>query len=101
MGFCRQWVDLYVDFLVTKHGLAEMLQSDSDRFGALHAYFLDRLVPVCGALLDAAVEAGEIQPGFHAYELMRAIGNLCIGGTDGTRYDPRRMVQLLLRGLHE
>ncbi|MFJ9611547.1 TetR/AcrR family transcriptional regulator [Kitasatospora sp. NPDC101176] len=95
----RQWADLFVDFLVTKHGLAGALQSDSSGFEALHAYFLDRLVPVCGRLLDAAAEAGEISPGIEPYELMRGIGNLCIGRDDDPRYDPRRLVELLLRGL--
>lgn len=95
----RQWVDLFVDFLVTKHGLANALRSDSSGFEALHTYFLDRLVPVCGQLLDAAVEAGEIRPGTHAFELMRGIGNLCIGRDSDPRYDPRRLVELLLRGL--
>jgi AcrR family transcriptional regulator len=94
----RQWVGLFVDFLVTKHGLANALQSDSG-FDALHAYFLDRLVPVCQQLLDAAVNAGEIRPGTHAYELMRGIGNLCIGRDSDPRYDPRRLVELLLQGL--
>ncbi|MGV9268879.1 TetR/AcrR family transcriptional regulator [Kitasatospora sp. NPDC003701] len=97
----RRWVDLFVDFLVTKHGLANALQSDSGGFEALHAYFLDRLVPVCAQLLDAAVEAGEIRPGTQAYELMRGIGNLCIGRDGDPRYDPRRLVDLLLRGLRE
>ena len=55
-----QWVNLFVDFLVTKHGLAAVLQPDSVGFDALHAYFLDRLVPVCAQLLAAAAEAGEI-----------------------------------------
>jgi AcrR family transcriptional regulator len=95
----RQWADLFVDFLVTKHGLAGALQSDSGGFDALHAYFLDRLVPVCQQLLDAAVAAGEISPGTHAYELMHAIGNLCIARHSDPRYDPRRLVQLLLGGL--
>ncbi|MFJ8310414.1 MULTISPECIES: TetR/AcrR family transcriptional regulator [unclassified Streptomyces] len=95
----RQWVDLFVDFLVTKHGLANALQSDSSGFDALHAYFLDRLVPVCAQLLDAAVDAGDIRPGTHAYELMRGIGNLCIGRDSDPRYDPRRLVELLLQGL--
>ncbi len=95
----RQWVDLFVDFLVTKHGLANALQSDSSGFAALHAYFLDRLVPACQELLDAAVSAGEVRTGTHAYELMRGIGNLCIGRDDDPRYDPRRLVELLLRGL--
>ncbi|MEY9943010.1 TetR/AcrR family transcriptional regulator [Kitasatospora sp. GAS1066B] len=95
----RQWVDLFVDFLVTKHGLANALQSDSSGFDALHTYFIDRLVPVCAQLLDAAVDAGEINPGTHALELMRGIGNLCIGRDSDPRYDPRRLVDLLLRGL--
>ena len=94
----RQWAGLFVDFLVTKHGLANTLQSDSG-FDALHAYFLDRLVPVCQQLLDAAVSAGEVRPGTHAYELMRGIGNLCIGRDGDPRYDPRRLVELLLQGL--
>ncbi|MCY9784371.1 TetR/AcrR family transcriptional regulator [Nocardiopsis sp. EMB25] len=95
----RQWVDLFIDFLVTKHGLANALGSDGGGFDALHAYFLDRLVPVCAGLLDAAVDAGEIRPGTQAYELMRGIGNLCIGHDSDARYDPRRLVDLLLRGL--
>ncbi|MGW1957590.1 TetR/AcrR family transcriptional regulator [Streptomyces sp. NPDC001920] len=95
----RQWIDLFVDFLVTKHGLADALQSDSDRFAALHAYFLDRLLPVCAQLLDAAVEAGDIRPGTQPYELMRGIGNLCIGRDNDPRYDPRRLIALLLLGL--
>ncbi len=56
-----RWIDLFVDFLVTKHGLAGALQSDDAAFQTLHAYFLDRLVPVCAQLLDAAVTAGEIR----------------------------------------
>jgi AcrR family transcriptional regulator len=96
-----QWADLFVDFLVTKHGLASALQSDSSGFEALHTYFLDRLVPVCAQLLDAAADAGEIRPGIGAYELMRGIGNLCIGRGNDPRYDPRRLVDLLLRGLQQ
>lgn len=94
-----RWVDLFVDFLVTKHGLAAALQSDSVGFNALHAYFLDRLVPVCARLLDAAAEAGEIRSDIAAHELMRGIGNLCAGADNDPRYDPRRLVALLLAGL--
>ncbi|MEU8515099.1 TetR/AcrR family transcriptional regulator [Kitasatospora sp. NPDC048722] len=95
----RRWIDLFVDFLVTKHGLAGALQSDSSGFAALHEYFLDRLLPVCTQLLEAAADAGEIRPGTEAYELMRGVGNLCIGHDGDPRYDPRRLVDLLLRGL--
>jgi AcrR family transcriptional regulator len=94
-----QWVDLFVDFLITKHGLAAALQSDNARFEALHAYFLDRLVPVCAQLLDAAAAAGQIRPDMDAYGLMRGIGSLCVGIDGDSRYDARRMVGLLIAGL--
>jgi len=95
----HQWVDLFVDFLVTKHGLANALRSDSSGFEVLHDYLLDRLVPVCAQLLDAAVKAGEIRSGTGPYELMRGIGNLCIGRDGDPHYDPRRLVEVLMRGL--
>ncbi|MDQ7803578.1 TetR/AcrR family transcriptional regulator [Amycolatopsis sp. A133] len=93
-----QWIDLFVDFLVTKHGLAGALQSDNAGFEALHAYFLDRLVPVCAQLLAAAVATGEVRAGVAPLDLMRGVGNLCIGADD-PRYDARRMVKLLVAGL--
>jgi AcrR family transcriptional regulator len=94
-----RWINLFVDFLVTKHGLAEALQSDDAAFKTLHAYFLDHLVPVCAQLLDAAATAGEILPDMDAYELLRGVGNLCIGAETNPRYDARRMVGLLIAGL--
>ena len=96
-----QWIDLFVDFLVTKHGLAAALQSDNARFETLHAYFLDRLVPVCASLLDAAAAADEIRPDIDAYGLLRGIGNLCAGADGDPRYDARRLVALLVAGLRQ
>ncbi|MGC5039103.1 TetR/AcrR family transcriptional regulator [Streptomyces sp. DT190] len=95
----ERWVDLFVDFLVTKHGLAAAMQGDSAGFETLHAYFLDRLLPVCARLLEAAAASGEIRPDLDAYQLMRGIGNLCIGAESDTRYDARRLVGLLVAGL--
>jgi AcrR family transcriptional regulator len=94
-----QWVGLFTDFLVTKHGLAAALRSDQARFEALHAYFLDRLVPVCGALLGAATSAGEVRADVSAFGLLYGIGNLCAGTAGDARYDARRMVSLLIAGL--
>jgi AcrR family transcriptional regulator len=94
-----QWIDLFVDFLVTKHGLAAALRSDGAQFDALHSYFLDLLVPVCTQLLDAAATAGEIRSDVRAFELMYSVGNLCIGADRDPRYDARRMVGLLIAGL--
>jgi AcrR family transcriptional regulator len=94
-----RWIDSFVDFLVTKHGLAGALRSDGTRFDALHAYFLDRLVPVCTRLLEAAVGSGEIRSDVGAFELMYGVGNLCIGADSDPRYDARKLAGLLVAGL--
>ncbi|WP_425470894.1 TetR/AcrR family transcriptional regulator [Streptomyces armeniacus] len=96
-----QWINLFVDFLVTKHGLAAVLRSDNAGFDRLHAYFLDRLVPVCAQLLDAAAAAGEVRSDLEAIQLMRGVGNLCIGAEHDPHYDARRLVEFLIAGLRE
>ncbi len=93
-----RWVGLFADFLTTKHGLAGAVASDTARFETLHGLFVERLVPVCRSLLDAAAAAGEIRGDLDALSFLRAIGNLCIGGEDPA-YDARRMVDLLVAGL--
>jgi len=94
-----EWVDLFIDFLVTKHGLARAMRSDSAALQTLHVFFLDRLVPVCAQLVEAAAAAGEIIPDVEAYSLMRAIGNLCIGADNDSTYDAREMARHLIAGM--
>jgi len=95
----EQWISLFVDFLVTKHGLAAVMQPGNADFDTLHAYFIDRLMPVCTRLLQAAADAGEIRSDIEAYVLMRGVGNLCIGAADDPRYDVRSLAGLLIAGL--
>lgn len=95
----RQWINLFVDFLVTKHGLAAVMQPSDASFAALHTYLLERLLPVGTELVGAAAEAGEIRSDIEAYELMRGVGNLCIGANNDPRYSARRLVELLIAGL--
>lgn len=95
----EHWVGLFVDFLVTKHGMAKALQGGGEGDDALHTYFIERLVPACAELLGAARDAGQIEVDISAYELMRGVGNLCSGPEGGERYDARRLVGLLMSGL--
>ncbi|GGP84021.1 TetR/AcrR family transcriptional regulator [Saccharothrix coeruleofusca] len=95
----RRWMDAFVDFVITKQGLAAVLQSDDPCFDPLHTYFLDHLVPVCARLLDAAAASGEIRDDLAAYELMRGVGGICAGAGKNRRYDARRLVAVLVAGL--
>lgn len=93
-----RWVDTFVEFLVTKHGLGAALGSEDSGLENLHILMLDTLVPACVTLLDACADEGELSPGIAAYPLMRAIGNLCIVGPDYEQADAKRMVAILLAG---
>ncbi|GGF39384.1 TetR/AcrR family transcriptional regulator [Subtercola lobariae] len=104
-----EWVDLFVDFLVTKHGLASALHGDNDGVDTLHTYFVGHLVPACGLLVAAAIATGEIRGDIGPYELLRAVGSLAAGEgqADDTAaespaeraYDARRMAAVLIAGL--
>ncbi|HVT69386.1 MAG TPA: hypothetical protein VHF26_16670 [Trebonia sp.] len=61
-------------------------------------HFLDRLVPVCAQLLEAAA-AGEIRPGLDPCGLLRGVGSLCAAAAGDPRYNPRHPVELLVAGL--
>ncbi|KAB2588372.1 TetR/AcrR family transcriptional regulator [Streptomyces arboris] len=93
-----RWVDAFVEFLVTKHGLGAALGSGDPGLENLHTLMLDTLVPACETLLEACAAAHELSPGITAYTLMRAIGNLCITGPDYDQADAKHMVATLLYG---
>lgn len=95
----RAWVALFVELLVTKHGLADALQGDSAGSDALHNYFVDRLVPVCASLLEAALEPVGSAPRVDAYNVLKGIGNLCIGAAADGQYEAEMVVQLLISGV--
>jgi AcrR family transcriptional regulator len=95
------WTHLFVDFLGTKHGLANVWQGDDAGFSALHALFLERLVPVLADLLAAARASGEVVADIGAYELVRAVGDLVAWSTPDPDYDVRRIVTLLVNGLRQ
>ncbi|MEU4242251.1 helix-turn-helix domain-containing protein [Actinoplanes sp. NPDC026619] len=95
------WIHLFVDFLGTKHGLAAVMQGDQTGFSALHTLFLDRLVPVLSDLLTTARAAGEVSADISAYELIRAVGDLCAWAVPDENYDVRRIVTLLITGLRQ
>nr|WP_202451793.1 TetR/AcrR family transcriptional regulator [Streptomyces sp. SID4948] len=93
-----RWIDAFVEFLVTKHGLGAALRSEDPSLQNLHTLMLDKLVPACATLIDAGAAAGELDPDLDAYTLLRAVGNLCILGGDYDRADAQQMVARLLAG---
>lgn len=93
------WLHRYAEFLATKRGLATALHSGDPAFDALPGYFMQRLGPALGSLLDAAAGAGEIRADICAEDLLYAVSNLCLPLSDEGAAYSQRMVALLIDGL--
>ena len=94
-----RWVRRYTEFVATKRGLAAALHSGDPAFDALPGYFMGRLEPALGSLLEAAAARGEIRSDISPKSLLRAVANLCMPTAgEGVAYS-QRMVGLLIDGL--
>jgi AcrR family transcriptional regulator len=95
----ERWLHRYTEFLATKPALAPALHSGDPAYAALPGYFMQRLGPALGSLLEAAAAAGEIRDDIGPRDLLHAVANLCLPAADeGVAYS-RRMVGLLIDGL--
>ena len=94
-----RWIERYTQFLATKRGLAAALHSGDPAFASLPGYFMQRLGPALGSLLDAAAARGQIKTGIRTNDVLHAIALLCqpVPG-EGPAYS-QRMVCLLVDGL--
>jgi AcrR family transcriptional regulator len=93
------WLGRYTEFLATKRGLATALHSGDPAFDALPGYFMQRLGPTLGSLLEAAADSGEIRADISPEDLLHAVATLCQpAAAQGPAYS-QRMVALLIDGL--
>jgi AcrR family transcriptional regulator len=94
-----KWLHRYTQFVATKRGLAAALHSGDPAFDALPGYFMQRLAPALGSLLDAAAASGEIRADITPTDLLYAVANLCQPVPAGGVAYSQRMVALLVDGL--
>jgi AcrR family transcriptional regulator len=95
----EKWLHRYTGFLTTKQGLGPALHSGDPAFAALPGYFVQRMGPALGVLLDAAAAAGEIRGGISAEDILYAVANLSLPPKDHGPAFSQRMVALLIDGL--
>jgi len=94
-----RWLRRYTEFVATKRGLAKALHSGDPAFDALPGYFMQRLEPTLGSLLEAAAASGEIRADITPRYLLHAVANLSLPVADeGIAYS-QRMVAILIDGL--
>ena len=94
-----EWLMLYASFMGTKKGLATALHSGDDAYADLPGYFRERFEPALAGLLDRADAAGAMRADIKPYDLLRAIGNLCVADGEDRDAHVEQMVLLMINGL--
>lgn len=95
----RRWMDLFAEYLETKHGMGEALRGiladESDRMTTRYV-----LADALGVLLAAGARAGVLRRDIDAYDILIAIGGASlIADGPGRPAQTARLFDLLLDGL--
>lgn len=95
----RGWLERFVDFMATKHGMADALRvvlaSEDDR---MHTRALLR--EAFETLLDAGVTSGALRPGLDPHDVMLALGGMILIAEGPDAHDlALRLIDLLIDGL--
>jgi AcrR family transcriptional regulator len=96
----RTWVDLFMEYLVTKHGMAEALRRVIASGGNPFAESRESLLEAIGSFLKAGVEQGELRADIDPVDVMFSISGVSlVAGAPEQRDQAGRLLDLLLDGL--
>jgi AcrR family transcriptional regulator len=96
----RAWMDRFVDYAVTKRGMAEALRALIAAGGNPFAQTRARLLGALGSLLAAAVSAGTVRADVSPEDLLATLGGVSMAAGDAAgRAQARRVLDLVMDGL--
>lgn len=96
----RSWMDIFGDWLATKHGMIDTLVAMADSGQTAHAEYRDELLAAITAILDAGRGAGDIRDDVTAEDISAAIiGTFTVAGRSGQSAQVARLLDLLMDGL--
>ncbi len=96
----REWLLLFVDYMETKHGMSEVLNSLVGGTSDLYATSGTQVKKTIAMLVDNAVANGDIRLTVEPLDLLRALAGVATiaSGPNGTRA-AKRLVDILLAGI--
>jgi AcrR family transcriptional regulator len=96
----REWLLLFVDYIATKHGMYEVLNSIVGATSDLYSASTAQVKQAMAKLVDRAVASGDIRLDLDPLDLLRALAGVAnIGlGPDGERA-AKHMVDILIAGV--
>lgn len=96
----RQWMLLFVDFLVTKYSMREAVSALMSQTPDRHNSLSDMLEAAISGLIDQAVRDGDLAITFEPLDLLRAISGVANAGAgDNWKQNAQRMVDVLIAGM--
>jgi AcrR family transcriptional regulator len=96
----RTWMEAFVDYMQTKHGMADALPGILSANEGLRLHSRDLLRDAIQALLTASVDDGSVRAGVPADDVMMALGGITlIAANESQRSLASRLIDLLVAGL--
>ncbi|MEV0890751.1 helix-turn-helix domain-containing protein [Promicromonospora sp. NPDC050262] len=96
----RAWMEQFVDYMLTKQGMADALPAILASQEGLRAHSRDALVRAVAELLNAGVSAGAIRADADASDTLMGLGGITlISGHEHQRELASRLITLLIDGL--
>jgi AcrR family transcriptional regulator len=96
----RRWMDLFGEWLATKHGMTGTLLAMIDAGEIAHAGTRDELLEAITAILDAGAAAGDIRSDVTAEDIAAGLlGIFTVAGRPGQHPQAERLLNLLMDGL--
>lgn len=94
----RAWMDLFRDWLMTKHGMVDTLRSMIESGEIAHTETRDELLAAIAGILDAGRVAGDLRPDVSSDDVAAGVlGVLTVTGGRGEQTG--RLLDLLVDGL--
>jgi AcrR family transcriptional regulator len=96
----REWLLLFVDYIATKHGIYEVLNSIVGGTSDLYSASTAQVKQAMAKLVDRAVASGDIRLDLDPLDLLRALAGVAniSSGPDGNQA-AKRMVDILIAGV--
>ena len=96
----RRWMDLFAEWLATKHGMLDTLAVMIESGEIAHAESRDALLDAITVILDAGRAVGDLRTDVSAEDISASlIGILTVVGKTGERAQAGRLLNLLMDGL--
>ena len=96
----RAWMDLFVDYMTTKRGMAGALRAVIAAGGNPYAHSRDALLTAIGSLLDAAAAAGTLRADVAPADVLASLSGVSLAaGAPDQRDQASRLLDLLMDGL--